>query len=197
MPKTRAHDLYRGMLRPGDPEFAAKIRSNLAPEDRQAVDPSRAVLAPTNNMKAGMYVRPGMSQTTAELYGNMYTEGKPLQPDTVYGFGDDANQMIWSHEFRHRAGNVDEHTNRLKDAAMAGSEKQWNQAVQSYWEYLYMKVSDTITHQEAEKALVDGLGAAYPDMGNWRTWASKDKKTMLSPEAPKPLPKKPVRSKKR
>lgn len=212
MPRTNAHDLYKGMLRPDAPEFAAKVRAVAGVEDRGFVDPKDARLGPTIPGWYGLYTRPDESYTpeqNKEWLGQQQRDlgiNFPLEMDKVYGFGENANAQVWGHEFRHKAGINDEYTNRLLDAAMAGSEKQWNFAVDGYHDFMARNEMDRgadgapMSREQVVYSLIKALSTAFEgDSGPWVIWAKKyleNKDGMLSPDRPKPIQKKPIRSRK-
>jgi hypothetical protein len=195
MPRTNTHDLYRGMLSPQDPEFAAKVGSLVGYEGPPPyhVDQSVAVHAPAVDGLYGLYADPRVMETSRQQATNRI--GWTPQDGKVYGFGDNANQQVWAHEYRHRAGMTDEYTNRLYDAAFAGSEKQWNFAIDGILNILQQQGGDIPpTREQLLGDVYQALAMSFPDQGNWQIWMQKGPDKMLAPDRPKPINKQPVRS---
>jgi hypothetical protein len=193
MPQTKAHDLYRGMLSPEDPEFAAKVGSLVGYDGPPPyhVDPRVAKVGPNMNNLLGMYTDPNLPNAAYQKFEQDH--GYKVEPGKVYGFGE-PNETIWSHEYRHRNGLDDEYTNRLYDAAFAGSEKQWNFAKAGFKNFLSQVYGHAVEDMDVDSDLAFALEQAFPDKGNWRIWMNKKKGAMLSPDSPKAPPKRPVRS---
>lgn len=158
MPRTESWP-FRTNITPDDPEFEAKVRAQSVAETDPGISRADAAHVKTRaplNLK-GFTPKQGTtdhSGLAAELLPFMDGEVPDIQAGRVYGVGPDGvSAQVWAHEFRHKnAPQMAENDVRLLDAFMAGSRKQWDEAVRS-WQN--RKGFDS--YEEAARSLVDNL----------------------------------------
>lgn len=175
MPRTQSWP-FKEDITPDDPEFEAKVRAqsfkDLHPSIRREDAAHVKTRAPLT--LKGFYSQDGTDYLGLAQELVPFVEGAlpDMEPNRVYGVGPDgATAQTWAHEFRHK-GNPDmtEDGIRVQDAYMAGSRRQWDEAVRSWQNRRGYSSSDVAARdlitilRQREKHLVERNGAPEPTL---------------------------------
>lgn len=158
MPRTQSWP-FKTDITPDDPEFEAKVRAQSLAKSDPAIRREDATHVKTRaplNLK-GFTPKPdakSFDDLASQLLPFIAEELPKIEAGRVYGVGPDGvSAQVWAHEFRHKnVPQMAENDVRLLDAFMAGSRKQWDEAVRS-WQN--RKGFDS--YEEAARSLVDNL----------------------------------------